>query len=90
MYLAADTPRGIIRKMIIENSTDDQVTVIPAHFFGDIYLIGEEHKEAAEYLREKIADCKTKADEIRLHFEVEEKFNVALLNKQERKPPFAE
>ena len=49
MYLADDTPRGKIRKSIIENATDEQVTMIPANYFGDIYIIGEQHKEAAEY-----------------------------------------
>lgn len=56
--------------------------MIPAVNFGDIYIIGEQHKEAAEYFNEKIKDCKTKGAEIRLHFEIEEKFNVALCNKQ--------
>ena len=46
MYLADDTPRGKIRKSIIENATDEQVTMIPANYFGDIYIIGEQHKEA--------------------------------------------
>lgn len=82
MHLADDTPRGKIRKSIIENATDDQVTIIPAINFGDIYIIGERHKEAAEYFREKIADCNTKAGEIKLHFELEEKFNIAIYNKQ--------
>ena len=36
----------------------------------------------SEYSNEKIKDCKTKGAEIRLHFEIEEKFNVALCNKQ--------
>ena len=39
-------------------------------------------KEAADYFREKIKDCKTKGAEIKLHFEIEEKFNVAVYNKQ--------
>lgn len=82
MYLADDTPRGKIRKQIIENSTDEQVTMIPAVNFGDIYIIGEQHKEAAEYFKEKIVNCRTMGAEIKLHFEVEEKFNVALYNKQ--------
>lgn len=82
MYLANDTLRGKIRKAIIENSTDEQVTMIPTVNFGDIYIIGEQHKEAAEYFNEKIAECKTKGAEIKLHFEIEEKFNVALCNKQ--------
>lgn len=82
MYLVDETPRGKIRKQIIESSTDEQVTMIPAVNFGDIYIIGEQHKEASEYFKEKIANCKTKGAEIKLHFEVEEKFNVALCNKQ--------
>ena len=82
MYLADDTPRGKIRKSIIENATDEQVTMIPANYFGDIYIIGEQHKEASEYFKEKIEECKTMGAEIQLHFEIEEKFNVALLNKQ--------
>lgn len=82
MYLVDDTPRGKIRKQIIESSTDEQVTMIPAVNFGDIYIIGEQHKEAAEYFNQKIAECKTKGAEIKLHFEIEEKFNVALCNKQ--------
>ncbi len=82
MYFANDTLRGKIRKAIIENSTDEQITMIPAVNFGDIYIIGERHKEAAEYFNQKIAECKTKGAEIKLHFEIEEKFNVALCNKQ--------
>lgn len=82
MFLADDTLRGKIRKSIIENATDEQVTIIPAVYFGDIYIIGEQHKKAAEYFNEKINDCKTKGAEIRLHFEIEEKFNVALYNNQ--------
>ncbi len=82
MYLADDTLGGKIRKSIIENAADEQVTMIPAKHFGDIYIIGEQHKEAAEYYKEKIAERKTKGAEIKLHFEVEEKFNVALYNKQ--------
>lgn len=82
MYLVDDTPRGVIRKQIIENSTDEQVTMIPAVNFGDIYIIGERHEEAAEYFKEKIVHCKTKGAEIKLHFEIEEKFNVALCNKR--------
>lgn len=83
MYLADDTPRGKIRKSIIENSSDEQVTMIPANYFGDIYIIGAQHKEAAEYFKEKIVGCKTKGAEIKLHFEVEENFGVAICNKQE-------
>ena len=30
MYLVDETPRGKIRKQIIEKSTDEQVTMIPA------------------------------------------------------------
>ena len=82
MYLVDDTPRGKIRKQIIESSTDEQVTMIPAVNFGDIYIIGVQHKEAAEYFKEKIVDCKTKGAEIKLHFEIEARFNVALCNKQ--------
>jgi len=82
MYFEFDTPRGKLRNSIIENATEDQLTVIPANFFGDIYIFGEEHKKAAEYFKKKIKDCKTKGDEIKLHFEIEEKFNVGLYNKQ--------
>lgn len=82
MILENDTLRGQIRKSIIENSTDEQVTIIPAVNFGDIHIIGENHKEAANYFREKIKDCKTKGAEIKLHSEIEEKFNVAVCNKQ--------
>lgn len=82
MYLLDETPRGKMRKSIIENATAEQVTMIPANHFGDIYIIGEQHKEAAEYFKEKIKKCKTKGAEIRLHFEIEEKFNVAICNKQ--------
>lgn len=49
---------------------------------GDIYIIGEQHTEAAEYFNQKIAECKTKGTEINLHFEIEGNFNVALCNKQ--------
>lgn len=82
MILENETPRGKIRRSIIENSTDEQLTIIPAVNFGDIHIIGENHKEAADYFREKIKDCKTKGAEIKLHFEIEEKFNVAVYNKQ--------
>lgn len=82
MILGNETSRGKIRRTIIENSTDEQVTIIPAVNFGDIHIIGENHKEAADYFREKIKDCKTKGAEIKLHFEIEEKFNVAIRNVQ--------
>lgn len=82
MYLSGNTPGYIIRKAILENEIGDQLTMIPAANFGDIYIAGENHKEAAEYFKEKIKECKTKGDEIRLHFEIREKFDVALYNDQ--------
>lgn len=56
MYLVDDTHRGKIRKSIIENSTDGEITIFPANHFGDIYIIGEQHEEAAKYYKEKILD----------------------------------
>lgn len=82
MFTSGDTARETIRKSIIENADGDQMTVVPAENFGDICIIGEQHKEAAEYFKEKIAGCKTKGDEIRLHFKIEERFSVALRNLQ--------
>lgn len=78
-----DTVRGKIRADIIDHAEDDQITVLPKKFFGEIHIIGEKHKEAAEYYRSKIQECTTKVTEISLHFEVEEKFGVAIVNCQQ-------
>lgn len=73
-----DTIRGRIRNDIIANADDTQVSIVDKKFFGDITVIGENHEEAAEYLKEHLTECKTGGAEIKLHFEVEEKFKVAL------------
>lgn len=82
-----DTIRAKIRNDIITNADDTQVSIVDKKFFGDITVIGENHKEAAEYLKEHLTECKTRGAEIKLHFKVEEKFKVALdvgshMNKQ--------
>ncbi len=82
-----DTIRAKIRNHIIANADGTQVSIVAKRFFGDITVIGENHKEAAEYLKEHLAGCKTRGAVIKLHFEVEEKFKVALdvgshMNKQ--------
>lgn len=76
------TPRGEIRNSIIENASAEQITKIPPHFFGEIHIVGQNHKEAAEYFKEKISNCTSMRDEIKLHFEIEEKFDVAICNNQ--------
>ena len=73
-----DTIRTKIRNDIIANADDTQVSIVDKKFFGDITIIGGNHKEAAEYLKEHLTECKTRGAEIKLHFEVEEKFKVAL------------
>lgn len=82
-----DTIRAKIRNDIIANADDTQVSIVDKKFFGDITVIEENHKEAAEYLKVHLNECKTRGAEIKLHFEVEEKFKVALdvgshMNKQ--------
>lgn len=73
-----DTIRAKIRNDIIANADDTQVSIVAKRFFGDITVIGKNHMEAAEYLKEHLTECKTRGAEIKLHFEVEEKFKVAL------------
>ena len=73
-----DAIRAKIRNDIIANADDTQISIVDKKFFGDITVIGENHKEAAEYLKEHLTECKTRGAEIKLHFEVEEKFKVAL------------
>ena len=73
-----ETIRAKIRNEIIDNADDSQVSVVDKKFFGAITVIGENHAKAAEYLREHLTECKTRGAEIKLHFEVEEKFKVAL------------
>ena len=73
-----DTLRAKIRNDIIANADDTQVSIVDKKFFGDITVIGENHEEAAEYLKKHLTVCKTRGAEIKLHFEVEEKFKVAL------------
>lgn len=82
MFKEILTPRGEIRKSIMENASEEQVTKIPPHFFGEIHIIGVNHKEAAEYFKERIDNCTSMGDEIKLHFEIEEKFDVAICNNQ--------
>ena len=78
MFANDETMRGKIRNDIIANADDTQVSVVDKRFFGAITVIGENHKKAAEYLKEHLTECKTRGAEIKLHFEVEEKFKVAL------------
>ena len=73
-----DTIRAKIRNDIIANADDTQVSIVDKKFFGDITVIGASHAEAAKYLKEHLTECKTRGAEIKLHFEVEEKFKVAL------------
>lgn len=83
MFFGEETERERIRREIIEKAADDEVTVLPPKSFGEIRIIGKNHKEAARYYEEKIKECSRMGDEIRLHCEIEEKFSVALLNIQE-------
>ncbi len=78
MVASDETMRGKIRNDIIANADDTQVSVVGKKFFGDITVIGENHAEAAEYLKGHLTECKTRGAEIQLHFEVEKKFKVAL------------
>lgn len=78
MLTSDETMRGKIRNDSIANADDTQVSIVNKKFFGDITVIGANHAEAAEYLKEHLIECKTRGAEIILHFEVEEKFNVAL------------
>lgn len=73
-----ETMRGKIINDIIANADDTQVSIVVKKIFGDITVIGENHAEAAEYLKKHLTECKTRGAEIKLHFEVEEKFKVAL------------
>lgn len=78
MFPSDITIRGKIRNDIIAKADDTQVSIVGKKFFGDITIIGENHAEAAKYLKEHLTECNTKGAEILLHFEVEEKFKVAL------------
>ena len=80
-----DSIRGKIRNDIISKATEDQKTILPAKHFGETWIIGEKHREAAEYYKEKIKTCDTMGKEIILNSETEEKFNVAVVNNQKRK-----
>lgn len=82
MNLGNDTVRGKIRQAIIEKASNDEITILPPKFFGEIWIIGTNHKVASEYYKSKIENVKSKGAEIILHSEVEEKFNVAVVNKQ--------
>lgn len=73
-----ETVRAKTRNDIIANADDTQVSIVAKRFFGDISVIGEHHAEAAEYLKKHLLECNTRGAEIKLHFEVEEKFKVAL------------
>ena len=76
--MSEDTQRGRIRNSIIEGAEAARKSVVDKKFFGNITAIGENHTKAAEYLKERLKACETKGAEIKLHFEVEAKFNVAL------------
>ena len=73
-----DTYYGKKRHAIIDNAKPEDRTVVSKKFFGDLIIIGENHKEAADYLKSELNNCQTKGDEIRLHSETEQKFDVAI------------
>jgi len=80
--IGSDTPIGELKNKIIEEAAEDEITILPAHLLGEIYIIGKRHKEAAEYFNSKIEQCLTKAQEIKLHIEVFEKFDTVVYNNQ--------
>jgi len=57
-------------------------TAVKGANFGDLRIIGENHEEAAKWLKNALNGA-TMAGEIKAHFKCEELFDVIVLNENE-------